>query len=109
MNYTNLPAKFARTRTSHGNIPPACISMIGADQRFAGRGYGRDLLVDALKRIARAADAFGIAVVMLDVLDHGDPSFVDAGRPSTKAMASHHYYGFLLPLGAVRSLIERPS
>ena len=42
--------------------------MIGRDQRYSGSGFGADLLVDALRRIAQAADSLGIAVVLLDVL-----------------------------------------
>jgi ribosomal protein S18 acetylase RimI-like enzyme len=76
VQFTELPAKFARTRPSHGNIPAAYISMIGRDQTFRGGGYGGDLLVDALRRIAIAADSIGIAVVMLDVLDCGVPDRV---------------------------------
>ena len=53
VTYADLPPKFALIRTSRGNIPAANISMFGVDQRFAGRGYGGDLLVDAQKRIAR--------------------------------------------------------
>ncbi len=102
---TDLPPKFARTRPSHGNIPAAYIFMIGVDQRFAGRGYGGDLLVDALTRIARAADALGIKGVMLDVLDDGDASLV------ARRKTLYEGYGFMplptiplrlfLPLGAI--------
>lgn len=112
VTYADLPPKFVRTRPSHGDVPAAYISMIGVDQRFAGRGYGGDLLVDALKRIARAADALGIAIVMLDVLDDGDTSLV------ARRKALYEGYGFaplpsnalrlFLPLAAVRSLIEGP-
>ena len=111
VSFSDLPPKFARTRPSHGNIPAAYISMIGVDQRFAGRGYGGDLLVDALKRIARAADALGIAVVLLDVLDDGDAAHM------AKRKALYEAYGFaplpsnplglFLPLGTVRGLIAR--
>ncbi len=110
VSFSDLPPKFARSRPSHGNIPAAYISMIGVDQRFAGRGYGGDLLVDALKRIVRAADALGIAVVLLDVLDDGD-----AARMAQRK-ALYEGYGFtplpsnplrlFLPLGTVRRLIE---
>jgi ribosomal protein S18 acetylase RimI-like enzyme len=86
--YTDLPAKFARSRPSHGNIPAAYISMIGRDQKFHGGGFGGDLLVDALRRIAVAADAIGVAVVMLDVLDCGDPDRVARRR------ALYEGYGF---------------
>ncbi|MCB1967080.1 MAG: GNAT family N-acetyltransferase [Candidatus Accumulibacter sp.] len=76
VRYDKLPKKFARTRPAHGEIPAAYISMIGRDRRYSGRGFGSDLLADALKRIARAADQVGMAVVMLDVLDCGNPERV---------------------------------
>ena len=72
VSYQDLPAAFARTRPGHGEIPAAYISMIGRDARYAGGGYGGDLLVDCLTRIARVSEGLGIAVVMLDVLDCGD-------------------------------------
>jgi ribosomal protein S18 acetylase RimI-like enzyme len=110
VSFADLPPKFARTRPSHGNIPAAYISMIGVDQRFAGRGYGGDLLVDALKRIARAADALGIAVVMLDVLDDGDEGRI------ARRKALYEGYGFsalpsnplrlYLPVATVRGLTQ---
>lgn len=109
VHYADLPVKFARTRPLHGNIPAAYISMIGRDQKFRGGGYGGDLLVDALRRIAVAADAIGVAVVMLDVLDCGDPDRV------ARRKALYESYGFqslasnplrmFLPVSVVRKLI----
>ena len=88
VHFTDLPAKFARTRPSHGNIPAAYISMIGRDQKFRGGGYGGDLLADALRRIDVAADAIGVAIVMLDVLDCGNPDRV------ARRKALYESYGF---------------
>ncbi|WP_413062272.1 GNAT family N-acetyltransferase (plasmid) [Sphingomonas carotinifaciens] len=112
IDYTELPARFARTRPAHGSIPGAYISMIGVDRRFQGQGYGGDLLVDCLKRLAVAADVLGIAVVMLDVLDCGDPESV------AKRLALYLAYGFeplasnglrlFLPMATVRAL-TRPA
>lgn len=109
IDYTELPERFARTRPSNGSIPAAYISMIGVDSRFKGRGYGGDLLVDCLARLASAADALGIAVVMLDVLDCGDPDKI------AKRLALYTSYGFeplpsnelrlFLPMATVRTLI----
>lgn len=109
VQFTDLPAKFARTRPSHGNIPAAYISMIGRDQKFRGGGYGGDLLIDALRWIAVAADAIGVAVVMLDVLDCGDPERV------ARRKALYESYGFqslasnslrmFLPVSVVRKLV----
>ena len=108
VDYTDLSAAYARTRPRHGQIPAAYISMIGVDTRYAGRGFGGDLLVDALRRILVAADAIGIAVVMLDVLDCGDPQRVE------RRLKLYRSYGFealvsqplrlFLPIGTVRQL-----
>lgn len=109
IRYDELPDKYARTRPGHGNIPAAYISMIGRDTRYRGNGYGADLLVDALRRIARAADAVGVAVVMLDVLDCGDAEKV------SRRKVLYEQFGFsslpsnelrmYLPMATVRELI----
>ncbi len=84
--------------------------MIGVDSRFQGQGYGGDLLVDCLKRLALAAEALGIAVVMLDVFDCGDAEKV------AKRIALYTGYGFeplpsnglrlFLPIATVRTLTQ---
>lgn len=110
VDYQDLPQKFARTRPSHGSIPAAFLSMIGVDQRYAGKGYGGDLLVDALFRIATAAQSIGIAVVILDVLDDGNVDLV------ARRKALYAKYGFqpltsnplrmFLPVATVRKLLD---
>lgn len=88
VDYQELPKKFSRDRLRHGNIPAAYISMSGRDKKFRGSGFGGDLLVDCLNRILRVSDDLGIAVVMLDVLDCGNPEFV------AKRRALYIEYGF---------------
>ena len=110
VDYCDLPRRFARTRPGHGSIPAAFIAMIGRDQRYSGAGFGGDLLVDALHRIARAADSLGIAVALLDVLDCGDP------HRMARRQALYESYGFqplpsmptrlFLPLSTIRELIQ---
>lgn len=109
IDYQDLPQKFARTRPSHGSIPAAFLSMIGIDRRYAGKGYGGDLLVDALIRIATAAESIGIAVVILDVLDDGNAELV------ARRQALYAKYGFqplpsnplrmFLPVASIRKLL----
>jgi hypothetical protein len=93
-----------------GSIPAAFIAMIGRDQRYSGAGFGGDLLVDALRRIARAADSLEIAGALLDVLDCGDL------HRTARRQALYESYGFqplpsmparlFLPLSATRELIQ---
>ncbi len=109
VNYADLPKKYTRTRPAHGNIPAVYISMIGRDEKFRGGGYGADLLVDALTRIAVAAENVGLSVVILDVLDCGDPD------RTQRRVALYKGYGFqamesnplrmFLPMATVRKLI----
>ena len=108
VDYQDLPKAFARTRLAHGSIPAAFLSMIGVDQRYAGEGYGGDLLINALMRIAVASDQLGIAVVILDVLDDGDAA------AAARRLDLYARYGFLslssdplrmfLPIATVRAL-----
>ena len=110
VDYADLPKKYARTRPVHGSIPAAYISMIGRDEKFRGCGFGGDLLIDALVRIAQAADNLGIAMVMLDVLDCGDP------ERTGRRKALYESYGFralaaeplrmFLPMATVQTLID---
>ena len=83
--------------------------MIGVDLRFAGQGYGGDLLADCLKRIAQIADDLGVAVVVLDVLDCGKPEMVE------KRSRLYLGYGFMplpsnpmrlfLPMATIKQLV----
>lgn len=75
-----MPDKLRRDRPGHGHIPAAHISMIGVDLRHQGKGFGGDLLVDCLRRIAGAAEDIGIKVVLLDALDCGDPALTERRR-----------------------------
>ena len=110
VHYQDLPGRFEKSRPGHGVIPAAYISMIGVDSRFQRKGFGGDLLVDSLSRIARAADTLGIAVVMLDVLDCGEPERV------AQRKALYEGYGFtalpsnalrlFMPLATVRTLLD---
>ena len=106
--YQALSGRFARRRPGHGLVPAAFISMIAVDKRFQGAGYGGDLLVDCLIRIARVADQLGIAVIMLDVLDCGNDELV------RRRLSLYRRYGFeplpsdplrmFLPVATVRKL-----
>jgi ribosomal protein S18 acetylase RimI-like enzyme len=110
IDYAELPPRYARTRPGHGLIPAAFISMIGVDERFQGRGFGADLLFDALVRIDQAAETLGIAVILLDVLDCGDADLV------ARRKALYERYGFsslgsqplrlMLPIASARDLVR---
>lgn len=111
VDYDLLPPEFARNRPGHGRIPAAYISMIGVDQRFRGNSYGDDLLVDALIRIARAAEDLGLAVAMLDVLDCGEPERVERRKRLYMsrgfAPLPSNPLRLFLPVATVRKLLDK--
>ena len=110
IDYQDLPKRFTRTRPAHGSIPAAFVSMIGVDHRYGGKGYGGDLLADALLRVVGAADQLGIAVAILDVLDDGDAEVVK------RRLALYARYGFqplpsqplrlFLPVATIRKTLQ---
>jgi GNAT superfamily N-acetyltransferase len=78
ISYHELPPEFARDRPSSGWIPAAYIAMIAVAKAEQGKGIGRMLLVDALKRVADASRNVGMSITMLDILDDGDEKAIAA-------------------------------
>ena len=67
----DLPSSLVKGAPGHGYVPAACLSMVGVDQSVQGRGLGRALLVDALRRLEIASRTVGIKAIVLDVLEDG--------------------------------------
>jgi len=88
VDHRDLPSRFARDRPRNGAIPAGFIRRIGVDVRHQGQGLGSLLLADAIQRLARASDLLGMAVILLDVLDCGDPVAVQ------RRLALNVSYGF---------------
>ena len=91
-----LPPSLTKHAPRSGSIPTAYLSMIAVDRRHQGRGIGRILLVDAMTRVAAAADQIGLKAVVLDVIEDGGPDITE------KRLAFYAGMGFL-------SLPARPS
>ena len=82
----DLPHALVRKAPRFGGIPAAYLSMIAVDRRYQGRGLGRFLLADALKRSEAAAVQIGVKAVVLDVIDDGGPEVVKHRRAFYTAM-----------------------
>lgn len=53
------------------------LSMIAVDLRHQGKGLGKILLADALKRAVTVADQIGLKAVVLDVIEDGGTEITD--------------------------------
>lgn len=56
-------------RNAPDAVPVSIIGRLAVDKAYAGRGLGADLLADALRRIAIAAQSIGIAAVLVQAKD----------------------------------------
>lgn len=56
-------------------IPAVLLARLAVDQRWGGCGIGRQLLVDALHRMAEASRAVGFEVVVVDAIDDSAVTF----------------------------------
>jgi predicted N-acetyltransferase YhbS len=84
-------------------IPVVVMGRLAIDARYQGKGLGRALIVDAIRRVVHAADSVGIAGVVVHALDGQAKAFYErigfiasAHEPLT-LMASLPFLKDLLP------------
>ena len=82
----DLPQALVRKAPRFGGIPAVYLSMLAVDRRDQGRGLGRLLLADALKRSVAAAVHVGVKAVVLDAIDDGGPEVAERRREFYAAM-----------------------
>lgn len=100
-----MPEKL-RKRLSHYPVYPATlIGRLAVDRRHAGQGYGRDLMLDALRRAFEVTPTVASLAVVVDALDADAQKF-------------YEHYGFIslelpgkrrlvLPMKTVEKLLEK--
>ena len=62
-------------RNAPAAIPVSVVGRLAVDREFAGHGLGADLLSDALRRIALAAQTIAIAAVLVQAKDDAAKAF----------------------------------
>ncbi|WP_309623299.1 GNAT family N-acetyltransferase [Novosphingobium sp.] len=62
-------------RNAPDAVPVSIIGRLAVDRAFAGQGLGTDLLSDALRRIALAAQSIAIAAVLVQAKDDAARGF----------------------------------
>ena len=73
-----IPKKFQkRLPKSYSSIPTTLLGRLAIDNRFQGKGFGRLLLIDALKRSYEISKNIGSFAVVVDPLDQDAENFYD--------------------------------
>lgn len=65
------------TRNAPNQIPVILLGMLAVDSRYAGRGLGTQLLLDAYKRARSAASVIGARALVIDPLGDSVVSFYE--------------------------------
>ena len=84
----------------HFPIPVCVIARLAVDRSYQGRGLGRDLLRDALRRVLAASDQIGIRAVVVHAIDEEAVGFYRRhGFESSTAEG----LTLMVPIAAVRA------
>jgi GNAT superfamily N-acetyltransferase len=64
---TELPSNLAKRLPR--NIPAVLLGRLAVDQTLQGQGYGKALLIDAIRKVAQTAAHIGIVGLFVDAKD----------------------------------------
>jgi GNAT superfamily N-acetyltransferase len=83
-------------------LPVALIGRLAVDERARGRGFGEELLIDALARVVAAGDSVGCVGVIVDAKDESAERFYARyGFVTVQAEAGPHR--MFLPMATARA------
>lgn len=90
--------------SKHFPIPVCLIARLAVDTGWQGRGLGRDLLRDAMRRSLAASDQIGIRAVVVDAIDEPSAAFY---RRHGFEPAADDGLTLMVPIAAIRAQTGR--
>jgi GNAT superfamily N-acetyltransferase len=75
---TSLPDDYAKKLPRYPHLPGILIGRLAVDARYQGQGFGRRLLVDALRRARSVTSHVAAVVVVVDAKDEAAAQFYEA-------------------------------
>jgi GNAT superfamily N-acetyltransferase len=85
-------------------IPMLFLARFAVDQRFQGKGFGRVLLIDVLKKAKAIAEATALFGVVLDTIDDEAERFYLKFEFKALTDRPRHLY---LPIGTILQLLDK--
>lgn len=99
-----MPHDLKKRLSNYSRYPATLIGRLAVDQRYAKKGFGRDILYDALRRAHLASTSAASFAVVVEALDD-------------EAQRFYEHYGFILlnaekrrfcmPMKTVTKLLDR--
>lgn len=97
----DLPRDLARRLPRYPNLPGILLGRLAVDARYQGQGFGRRLLVDALRRACDVTDQVAAVAVVVDAKD-------DAAAPFYESFGFTRFADeplrLFLPIATIRAL-----
>jgi len=97
-----------RLSNTGGAIPETACIIIGrlaVDQRIAGKGFGTQLVLDALRVAYSAADAVGIYAVMVEAKDAQAAGFYQEAMRFISLKTEDGKLKFFFPVASIAPLL----
>lgn len=77
VNVGDIPEDIVKKLPRYPQIPAALIGRLAVDKAYSGQGYGKFLLIDALRRTWEQSAQVAVAMVMVDALDDSAAQFYE--------------------------------
>lgn len=106
VEYSAATADVRQSLSPHFPIPVARLARLAVASPYQGKGLGRSLLLDALRRVLRASEELAVRAVTVDAVDERAASFYRAFgfEPSDLAPSTR-----MIPLKIVRRTLDLRS
>jgi len=112
VDYGDLHNRYRRYALPDGKVPAAFIGMMGVTSSSQGQGLGSLLFADAIKGAYIASHRVGTTVVLLDVLDCGNPADVDRRQKLYDSFGflclPSHPLRMFLPVATIAQMYKEP-
>jgi GNAT superfamily N-acetyltransferase len=96
-----LPPELAKRLPRYPRLPAVLLGRLAVDQRFAGQGWGKVLLLDALRRSLEQSRQIAAMAVVVDAKDEAARAFYE--RYGFQRLADHPNRLFL-PMRTIEQL-----
>jgi len=99
---TELPFEMRRRLPRYPQLPAVLLGRLAVDKRFGGQGWGKVLLLDALRRSFEQARQIAALVVIVDAVDDAVRTFYE--RYGFQRFVDHEYRLYL-PIKTIEQLL----